>query len=344
MLNLAGNDYLGLNRHPEVTAAAIGALSRWGTGSTGSRLVTGTTTVHSELEEELADFCGVEAALVFSTGYHANLSVLTALTRPGDTVFSDAVNHASLIDGCRLSRAEVEVYPHRDVAALRARLSEVDSTLLVTDSVFSVDGDRAPLAELADACAGRPMIIDEAHGLGVVGPGGRGAVAEEGLTGASNVVITVTLSKSLAGQGGAVLGPRRVIDHLVDTARPFIFDTGLAPACAAGALAALRVLRREPDRPTACRRAARLLADLLGESGLTRTDPAAGVVSVFARSPEQAVAWAANCATEGVRVGCFRPPSVPDGRSRLRLTARADLTDPEIHHAVTTILATQPAV
>ncbi|EST22579.1 hypothetical protein N566_26565, partial [Streptomycetaceae bacterium MP113-05] len=231
-LDLAGNDYLGLTRHPEVTEAAAGAARRWGGGSTGSRLVTGSTTLHAELEAELASFCGFEAALVFASGYAANLAAVTALAGAGLLV-SDAANHASLIDGCRLSRARTTVVPHADPAAVRTALDGHDGRALVlTDSVFSVDGDAAPLGELAAACRahGAALVVDDAHGLGVVGPGGRGAPHAAGLAGTPDTVATLTLSKSLGAQGGAVLAPARVIEHLVGTARTFIFDTGLAPA------------------------------------------------------------------------------------------------------------------
>ena len=255
LLDLAGNDYLGLARHPRVVAEAVAAVRTWGAGSTGSRLVTGTTALHAELEAALADFCGTPAALVFSSGYAANLGAVTALSGPGALIVSDAANHASLVDACRLSRARVAVVPHGDVAAVDAALAARGEAraLVVTESVDSTDGELAPLVALHAVCRARGalLVVDEAHGLGVCGPGGRGLLAAVGLAGADDVVTTVTLSKALGSQGGAVLGPRAVIAHLVDTARSFIFDTGLAPACAGAALAALRVLRDEPSRPTA---------------------------------------------------------------------------------------------
>ncbi|MFF0629241.1 8-amino-7-oxononanoate synthase [Streptomyces sp. NPDC004296] len=345
LLDLAGNDYLGLARHPEVTRGAAEAAGRWGAGATGSRLVTGSTELHAQLEHELAEFCGFEAALVLSSGYTANLAAVTALTAPGTLVVSDAGNHASLIDGCRLSRARTEVVPHADPAAVRAALAgHHGRALAVTDSVFSVDGDAAPLPALADACRTRDaaLLVDDAHGLGVLGDGGRGALRAAGLAGDPDVVATVTLSKSLGAQGGAVLGPARVVEHLVNTARSFIFDTGLAPAATGGALAALRLLRREPHRPQRVRQVARELHARLTAAGLTAVRPDAAVVSVRAPSPEAAVRWAADCRAAGLAVGCFRPPSVPDGISRLRLTARADLTDAQISTAADIIVATAP--
>ncbi|MCF3119595.1 8-amino-7-oxononanoate synthase [Streptomyces arenae] len=345
LLDLAGNDYLGLTRHPEVTEGAAAAARRWGGGATGSRLVTGTTELHAELERELAEFCGFEAALVFSSGYAANLAAVTALAPHGSLIVSDAGNHASLIDGCRLARGATQVAPHADPEAVRKALDAHDGpAIVVSDSVFSVDGDMAPLAELASACreSGAGLVIDDAHGLGVLGDGGRGAPYAAGLAGAPDTVVTLTLSKSLGSQGGAVLGPAEVIAHLVNAARTFIFDTGLAPAAVGAALTSLRLLRREPERAARAREVAAELHRRLTAEGLAAVRPDAAVVSVRAPSPELAVRWAADCRAEGLAVGCFRPPSVPDGISRLRLTARADLTGAQIADAVRVISRSAP--
>ncbi|MCL7426456.1 8-amino-7-oxononanoate synthase [Streptomyces sp. YS415] len=345
LLDLAGNDYLGLAHHPEVTEAAARAARTWGGGATGSRLVTGTTELHGELERELADFCGFEAALVFSSGYAANLAAVTALGPHGSLIVSDAGNHASLIDGCRLARGTTQVVAHAEPDAVRKALRTHDGpAVAVSDTVFSVDGDAAPLAGLAEACRehGAGLIVDDAHGLGVLGDGGRGAPHAAGLAGAGDVVATVTLSKSLGSQGGAVLGPARVVDHLVNAARTFIFDTGLAPAATGAALAALRLLRREPERAGRARAVASELHARLTAAGHQAVRPDAAVVSVRAPSPEGALRWAADCRAAGLAVGCFRPPSVPDGISRLRLTARADLTGGQIERAVRVIGETRP--
>jgi 8-amino-7-oxononanoate synthase len=334
LVDLAGNDYLGLARDPRVTAAAAEAAREWGGGSTGSRLVTGTTQAHVELERELARFVGAEAGLVFSSGYLANLGVIGGLAGRGDLIVSDALNHASLIDGCRLSRARVQVVGHRAVDEVEQALAErsEERAFVVTDAVFSVDGDVAPLAELAAACRahGAVLIVDEAHGLGVFGEGGRGAVHAAGLAGTPDVVISATLSKSLGAQGGAVLGSAAVVDHLVDTARPFIFDTGLAPASVGAAAEALRILREQPELAERVRAGAWALYELAGTAGLTATEPVGAVTSVLVGDPDLAVKLSQVCAEHGAAVGCFRPPSVPDGRSRLRLTARADLTEREL--------------
>ncbi|MEU0396288.1 8-amino-7-oxononanoate synthase [Streptomyces sp. NPDC006208] len=348
LLDLASNDYLGLTRRPEITEAAAQAARRWGAGATGSRLVTGSTELHAELERELAEFCGFEAALVLSSGYAANLAAVTALSGRDAVIVSDAGNHASIVDGCRLSRAETAVVPHTDVEAVRKTLDAHRGrrVVAVTDSVFSVDGDAAPLPALAEACreAGAALLVDDAHGLGVLGDGGRGALDAAGLAGRTGVVTTLTLSKSLGSQGGAVLGPARVIDHLVNTARTFIFDTGLAPAAAGAALAGVRLLRREPELAGRAREVAATLYRRLTAAGLTSARPDAAVVSVRAPSPEAALAWAADCRAAGLVVGCFRPPSVPDGISRIRLTARADLTGQQLDRAVDTIVRTAPAL
>ncbi|MFF0183261.1 8-amino-7-oxononanoate synthase [Streptomyces sp. NPDC005244] len=340
LLDLASNDYLGLARHPRVTAAAAEAARTWGGGATGSRLVTGTTELHTELERELADFCGFESALVLSSGYAANLAAVTALAPHGSLLVSDAGNHASLIDGCRLARGTTQVVGHADPAGVRKALGTHDGpAVAVSDTVFSVDGDAAPLTELALACReyGAGLILDDAHGLGVLGDGGRGAPHAAGLAGNPDVVVTVTLSKSLGSQGGAVLGPAAVIDHLVNAARTFIFDTGLAPAAVGAALAALRLLRDEPERAARARAVATALHTRLTAEGLSAVRPDAAVVSVRAPSPERALGWAADCREAGLAVGCFRPPSVPDGVSRLRLTARADLSEEQIERAVDVI-------
>ncbi|HEY2765476.1 MAG TPA: 8-amino-7-oxononanoate synthase [Pseudonocardiaceae bacterium] len=338
VIDLASNDYLGLARDPRIVRAAMEAARTWGAGSTGSRLVTGSTELHHELEAALAAFCGTAAALVFSSGYTANLGAVSALSGPGSLIVSDAGSHASLVDACRLSRARVVVTPHFDVdavdAALRARSER--RALVCTDAVSSVDGGLAPLVRLHAVCRARGAVLvaDDAHGLGVRGLGGRGQVAESGLAGEPDVVVTVALSKSLGSQGGAVLGSRAVVGHLVDAARSFIFDTGLAPAAVGGALAALRVLRAEPALPG---RVLAVAAAVAAAAGVPV--PTSAVVSVVLGEPQRAVDAAAECLRRGVRVGCFRPPSVPEGTSRLRLTAHAALSDPDLDQ-VAAVLAT----
>ncbi|GIH65966.1 8-amino-7-oxononanoate synthase [Microbispora siamensis] len=333
LLDLASNDYLGLSRDERLVEAAVRATREWGAGSTGSRLVTGSTRLHAELEDRLAAFTGAARALVFSSGYLANLAAVAALGR-GGLVVSDAGNHASIVDACRLSRSRIVVTPHGDAEAVDKALAEraEEHALVVTDAVFSVDGDLAPLRALHEAAVrhGALLVVDEAHALGVVGDHGRGAVHAAGLAGCADIVRTVTLSKSLGSQGGAVLGAPEVIGTLVDTGRSFIFDTGLAPACAGAAMAALDILESTADLPGRARRRARELAALARELGLETTEPAAAVVPVVLGSPRLALSAGTLCAELGVRVGCFRPPSVPRGRSCLRLTARADLRSDDL--------------
>ncbi|MFI0355480.1 8-amino-7-oxononanoate synthase [Actinomadura sp. 9N407] len=335
LIDLASNDYLGLSRDPRLIEGAAAAAREWGTGSTGSRLVTGTTGLHAELDRRLAGLTGSAAGLVFSSGFLANLGAVAGLAGPADLVISDQVNHASIVDACRLSRSRVVIVPHRDVGTVERALAERDEehAVVVTDSVFSVDGDLAPLAELHRVVRahGALLVIDEAHALGVVGERGQGAAYAAGLAGEPDVVLTLTLSKSLGSQGGAVLGAPEVIDTLVDTGRSFIFDTGLNPPAVGAALAALDVLEQELDLPGRARDRARRMAAIAAEIGLETTEhPAAAVVPVILGEPEAAVRGAEICAEAGVRVGCFRPPSVPKGRACLRLTARATVGEADL--------------
>ena len=332
MVDLAGNDYLGLSRDHRVVEAAAAAAREHGAGAGASRLVTGTLSVHELLEAALAGFTGFGSALVFSTGYHANLSVVAALADADTLIVSDAHVHASMIDACRLSRGRVQVVPHNDVAAVEQALSARTEAraLVLVESLYSVLGDAAPVTALAAACERHDAVLvaDEAHALGVCGDGGRGLLHQAGLAGAEHVVATLTLSKSLGSQGGAVLAVPAVREHLVNTARPFIYDTGLAPAATAAAHEALTVLAMEPERATRVRQVAARLADACGVPA-----PDGAVLAVPMPGPLEAVAAVAAAAEHGLRIGCFRPPSTPDGISRLRLTAHAHLSDEEVSTA-----------
>jgi 8-amino-7-oxononanoate synthase len=322
-LDLASNDYLGLSRDDRVVAAAHEAIDRYGASATASRLVTGTLPVHRELEGALCRLTGQRSALVFSTGYAANLGALTALSGRGAEILLDAHAHASLHDAARMARVPYTTFAHNDPADLDARLDERAGRRVVVavESVYSVLGDAAALPDLHAVCRRHDalLVVDEAHGIGVAG-GGRGLVAALGMAGADHLVVTLTLSKALGSQGGAVLGPVALREHLVNTARPFIFDTGLAPAAAGAALAAAEIVTDEPGLAARVRENARTIA---ARCGIT---PAAGAVQSLAMpSPDAAVAAALELRAQGILVGCFRPPSVPDGVSRLRVTARADL-------------------
>jgi 8-amino-7-oxononanoate synthase len=345
-VDLAGNDYLGLSRHPEVTAAAAAALADYGLGSTGSRLVRGSTQAHEALEEALAGWLGAGRALVYSSGYLANLGALKALAGPRTVLVSDAHCHASLVDGCRLSGATKVVIPHLDLDAVEAALRAAAGApaVVVTESVFSVDGDAAPLPALHQVVRRHRavLLVDDAHGLGVLGLGGAGGVAGAGLSGEPDVVVTATLSKALGGAGGVVAGPEALVRHLVDTGRTFIFDTALPPAVAAGTLAALRLARAGDHLRAELRRRVAAATARLRRAGLAASAPAAAVVSVPAPSPEAALGWAARCAQRGVAVGCFRPPSTPDQRSRLRLTVSLGVPAAEFHAALGVVVETAP--
>ncbi len=349
-VDLASNDYLGLATDPRLAEAAREAIGRWGTGATSSRLVAGTTALHLELESGLADLTGMESALVFSSGYLANLGVTTALGGPGTLIVADEHCHASLIDGFRLSRSRVETVPHNDLGATghQLRTRTEPRALIAVESIYSVFGDAAPLPQLLALAEEHDamLLVDEAHSLGVAGNGafqGRGSVAGTELAAHPNVVLTATLSKSLGSQGGAVLGSALLREHLVNRARSFIFDTGLAPSSAAAALAAVGIIRAEPWRAAAVHRnASSLTAGLMHflQWRGTAVEPfqqAGAVQSIPMRSAAAAQEASKAAHRAGVRVGCFRPPSVPDGVSRLRLTARATLTPHDIDYACATL-------
>jgi 8-amino-7-oxononanoate synthase len=343
-IDLASNDYLGLSTDPRVAGAAAAAASLWGAGATSSRLVAGTTQLHLELEQELAVLAGMEAALVFSSGYLANIGVITALGGPGTLIVADEHCHASMIDGFRLSRSRTESFVHNSVEEAGRLLAsrKEPRAMIAVESVYSVLGDEAPLADLLALAEQHDavLLIDEAHSLGVTGSGsfqGRGSVAGTALAGHANVVVTATLSKALGSQGGAVLGSALLREHILNRARGFIFDTGLAPASAAAALAAARIIRDEPWRAGSVHgNAAALAAGLapaLANRGGVPDRTAGAVQSIPMPAAESALAAAESARRAGVRVGCFRPPSVPDGIPRLRLTARATLTPEEIEES-----------
>ncbi len=327
-LHLCSNNYLGLAGHPAVVEAACEAARRWGVGAGSARLVTGTSALVRELEAELARFKGAEAALVFSSGYLANLGLITAVAGPGDWLLCDRLNHASLIDACRLSLAEVRVYPHADAEAaerLLERAPERGRKFIVTDGVFSMDGDLAPLATLQEAADrhGACLIVDDAHGTGVAGPQGRGAAAACGLSG-ERLIQVVTLSKALGSQGGAVVGPQALIDLLVHRARPFIFETALSPVTVAAARAALRLVETDEGRRGRLAANAACLRRALAERGIGIPDSATPILPVIVGENARAVAVAEALAGLGYWVTPIRPPSVPVGAARLRVSVMSE--------------------
>jgi 8-amino-7-oxononanoate synthase len=332
-LLLSSNDYLGLAAHPALRAAAREAVDRWGCGAGSSRLIAGHFALHADLEAALARFKGTAAALVFPSGYQANLGTIGALVGRGDHVFSDELNHASIIDGCRLSRATVHVYPHGDVAALRRRLADsppAGRRLIVTDSVFSMDGDRAPLRELSALAREYHSIlmIDEAHATGCLGARGAGLAEAEGLTDAVDVHMG-TLGKALGAAGAYIAGSRPLVDLVVNRARSFVFTTGLAPAAVAAARAALDVVAREPARRARLQdHADRLRAGLRALGLDARGDT--HIVPVVVGDNRAAVALAEALRRRGVLAHPIRPPTVPPGTARLRVTPMASHTTAQI--------------
>jgi 8-amino-7-oxononanoate synthase len=336
------NDYLGLAAHPALAEAAAAAAHREGSGASASRLVSGDMPSHRALEHALAPFLGTPSALLFPSGYQTNIGVLTALVGSEDLIVSDSLNHASIIDGCRLSRAQVAVYPHADVATAERLLQTggpFRRRLLVTESVFSMDGDAAPLAALAEAAADADaiLVVDEAHALGVLGPGGRGLCAAAGVV---PDVLVGTLGKAFGAGGGFAAGVTSLRELLVNRARSFIYTTALAPPVAAAARAALRIIQTPEGDSLRLAVAARRdeLADHLRRAGLLGLTPPGAILPVVLGSDGRALEVAKALATRGFFVPAIRPPTVPVGTARLRVTVSAAHTREDVAalaHALT---------
>ena len=340
VLLLCSNNYLGLADHPRVREAAADAAMRWGVGAGASRLVSGAMTAHRRLEEALAEFEGTEAALLFGSGYLANLGVVSSLAGRGEVVFSDELNHASIIDGCRLSRAETFVYDHCDVDHLAYGLREAEGrgALIVTDGVFSMDGDIAPLAEIVELARRHDarVVVDEAHGTGALGPGGRGAVAEAGLDGEVDVIVG-TLGKALGSYGAYVACDGVMAQYLINTARSLIFSTALPPPAAAGALAALELLRDQPRRVDKLQANAEALRSALRHEGFEVTGAQTQIVPLIVGDAQLAMRVCEAALERGVFAQAIRPPTVPEGTSRLRLAVMASHTRSELRDAAQTL-------
>ena len=341
LVSFSSNDYLGLAAHPALRAALIAGADRWGAGASASRLVVGDFEAHQELEAELAGFESAEAAVLFGSGYAANCGILPALVSAGDAICSDELNHASLIDGCRLSRAAVHVHPHGDLAALReslraAREAGARRLLVAVDSVFSMDGDRADLSALATLCDEHEamLMVDEAHATGVIGPQGAGLAAE--LSVAARVDVRMgTLSKAVGSVGGFAVGSRAIRDLLVNRARPLIFSTALPPAVSCASLAGLRILRGPQGdqlRARLWRSIARFAAGLR-KLGLPAHESSA-IFPVVLGEERRAVQVAADLRARGLLVKPIRPPTVPAGTSRLRFALTAAHTDAHVDLAL----------
>ena len=341
VLLLCSNNYLGLADHPRVREAAADAALRWGAGAGASRLISGTMTVHRRLEERLAAFERSEACLLFGSGYLANLGVIGALAGAGDVVFSDELNHASIVDGCRLSRAEVVVYRHLDVEHLEWSMRRVASRrvagarlLIVTDSIFSMDGDVAPLAAIVEIARahGARVAVDEAHATGTCGPDGRGAVAEAGLEGEVDALIG-TLGKALGSYGAYVCADSQLVRLLINTSRSFIFSTAPGPPAAAAALAALELLQERPHRVARLHANARALRRALSAEGFAVAEDDMPIVALVLGDERTAVSMSAEAIERGVFAQAIRPPTVPAGSARLRLAAMASHTAADMARA-----------
>jgi 8-amino-7-oxononanoate synthase len=336
VLLLCSNNYLGLADSPRVQQAAADAATRWGVGAGASRLVSGTMTVHRRLEQQLAAFKGTEAALLFGSGYLANLGVVGALARAGEVVFSDELNHASIIDGCRLSRAETFVYGHNDVEHLAWGLAQAGrrGALIVTESVFSMDGDVAPLEEIVALARlhGVRVAVDEAHATGCLGPGGRGAVAEAGLERDVDVVVG-TLGKALGAYGAFVACDTELAQLFTNSARSLIFSTAPPPPAVAGALAALELLEEQPRRVERLQANAAVLRAELAREGFDVAGSSTQIIPLVVGEAETAMRVCEAALERGVFAQAIRPPTVPEGTSRLRLAVMATHTKDELREA-----------
>ncbi len=336
LLNFATNDYLGLSGHRRVQEAAECAVDEVGIGARSSALVAGRTEWHDRLERRIAQFENCDAAILFPSGYAANVGTITSLVGAGDVVFCDRLNHASLVDGCRLSRARMRVYPHGDVTALDRDMSQFDRTegkrLIVSDALFSMDGDAAPLKDLCEIAERHQamLLIDEAHATGVLGSHGRGLVEEEGLE--QRPIIRVgTLSKAIGAQGGFVTGSRPLIDWLFNTARTQMFSTALSPAACAAACAALDLIQEEPERRMRLRQLSTLLRREFLEAGLAIGHSQVGpMIPVILGDAEQTMEVSRRLYDQGFLVAAIRPPTVPAGTSRLRISVMASHSEEDL--------------
>ena len=339
LLHLASNNYLGLSQHPRVVAAAKEAIDRYGAGAGSARLIGGTFALHEELEEQLARFKQTEQALVFPTGYMANLGILSSLAGPEDLILGDRLNHASLIDACRLSKATFRVYPHGDPerleAALKHRTGRYRRTLIATETVFSMDGTLAPLPEIVEVARrhGAWLLIDDAHATGVFGARGRGTLEHFGIS-PDDILQMGTLSKALGSLGGYLAGPRPVIEMLKNRARSFLYTTALPPASCAAALEALRVIEEEPLWRKRLWENVESWVSHLSELGCDLLSRSSPIVPVRIGSNEKTMALAQALFEEGIYAPGIRPPTVPAGSARIRTSITALHAEPDLKRAI----------
>jgi 8-amino-7-oxononanoate synthase len=332
LVNFCSNDYLGLTQHPELIAATAVAVARWGAGSGAAHLVTGHARVHHELEEQLAAFTGRQRALLFSTGYMANLGAVTAFAGPGENVLADRLSHASLLDAARMSGARLHRYNHNDVTGARGWCETRGASLIVTDGVFSMDGDVAPVSELApSAQAGAAwLLVDDAHGLGVLGANGGGVLDEAGLDAQSVPLLVGTLGKAFGSFGAFVAGDTDVIEYLMQRSRSYVYTTALPPAVAAASLAALGIIRREPERRARVMAAVARFRAALGPHVQRLLPSRTPIQPLIVGDSAHALALSATLREAGFWVAAIRPPTVPAGSARLRITLSAAHTDADI--------------
>lgn len=341
---LSSNNYLGLATHPELKEAAASALREYGTGACASRLISGNMEIHEELEKRVARFKGCQSAIVFSTGYMANIGLITSVASKGDLIISDELNHASIIDGCRLSKAETKVYPHKDVEKLKEILSQGNSSspeggykkmIIITDGVFSMDGDIAPLPEIIEAAKeyNAIVILDDAHATGVLGENGRGTPEYFGLED-ENLIQVGTLSKALGSLGGYVAGLEVIIEHLRNNARSFIYSTALPPSVCAASIAAIDILEGEPwIRKRLWENVARFRKGLI-DLGYNTVRSQAQMVPIVIGDTHLTMEFAKAIFEKGIYAPGIRPPTVPEGNSRIRATLMASHTDEQIDKAL----------
>jgi len=340
---LCSNDYLGLANNRKVKDAARKAILKYGFGAGASRLVSGTMTLHRELEEKIAEFKGTEAALLFNSGYAANTGVIPAVAGRGDLIFSDRLNHASIVDGCKLSHAEVRRYRHLDVKALERYLEHASEDevmhaqkLIVTDGVFSMDGDIAPLDKIVELAKnhGAMVMVDEAHGTGVLGTKGRGAIEHLGVDANDIAVNMGTLGKALGSYGAYVAGTKSMINYIMNKSRSFIYSTALPPCVAAAALAAINIVQSEPERREKLHKNARFMKEGLDSLGFETMDSQTQIIPVLAGESSVACEMMDALMEKGVFVLAIRPPTVPEGTARLRVTVTSQHTRTDISRAL----------
>ncbi|MFD4817610.1 8-amino-7-oxononanoate synthase [Peribacillus butanolivorans] len=338
MMMFASNNYLGIADDQRLIEASVQATQRFGTGSTGSRLTTGNTIVHEKLEKRLAEFKQTDAAIVLNTGYMANIAALTTLVGRDDLILSDEMNHASIIDGCRLSRAETIIYRHADLLDLEMKLqinTRYRKRIIVTDGVFSMDGDIAPLPGIVELAKRYDalVMVDDAHATGVLGKDGRGTSEHFGLKGKIDIEMG-TLSKAVGAEGGYIAGSRSLVDYVLNRARPFVFSTALSSGVVASALTAVDIIQSEPERRVRIRAMSQRLYNELTSLGYTVSGGETPILAIICGEPEQAMFLSKELHKHGIYAPAIRPPTVPSGTSRIRLTLMATHQEEQMNHVI----------